>query len=236
MRMPGSRAMVHQATTPAAPTDALSRRLSTSLRSFNVHARACSACIDPYAVHKSPSRQLCDVGHQLATEIAVNLYDKARSTSGGVIEVSFPEGWESVDGLIRAITHKLQGAPSNYVDVNVYDALRTRERVQYIPAAIPTSPAPVNRGSAYARDVSHRSGSGRRASMDPRRTSSFSLVEATPVTSSRRSPSPRRVEGAEQQLSSSPRGVEGAEQQLSSSPRSSGRSVAFNPQVQTRYF
>ncbi|KAH0614793.1 uncharacterized protein H6S33_000429 [Morchella sextelata] len=225
MRMPGSRAMVHQATTPTAPTDALSSRLSTSLRSFNVHARACSACIDPYAVHKSPSRQLCDVGHQLATEIAVNLYDKARSTTGGVIEVSFPEGWESVDGLIRAITHKLQGKPSNCVDVNVYDALRTsRERVQYIPAATPTSssPPPVNRGSAYARDVSHRSGSGRRGSMDPRRTSSLSLVEATPIPSSRRSPSPRRIEGAEQQLSSS--------------PRSSGRSVAFNPQVQTRYF
>lgn len=214
--------MVHQATTPAAPTDALSTRLSTSLRSFYVHARACPACVDPYAVHKSSSRQLCDVGHQLATEIAVNLYDKARSTTGGVIEVSFPEGWESVDGLIRAITHKLQGTPSNCVDVNVYDALRSsRERVQYIPAAS-SSPAPVNRGSAYARDVSHRSGSGRRASMDPRRTSSLSLVEATPIPSSRRSPSPRRIEGAEQQLSSS--------------PRSSGRSVAFNPQVQTRYF
>ncbi|KAI5852756.1 hypothetical protein DFP73DRAFT_471159 [Morchella snyderi] len=214
--------MVHQAAAPTAPTDALSSRLTTSFRSFNVHARGCSACVDPYIVHKSPSRQLCDVGHQLATEVAVSLYDKARSTEHGVIEVSFPEGWESVDGLIRAITHKLQGTPSNCVDVKVYDAMRSR--AQYIPAATRTSsssPSPVNRGSAYARDVSHRSGSGRRASIDPRRTSSLSLVEATPIPSSRRSPSPRRIEGGEH---------------LSSSPRSSGRSVAFNPEVETRYY
>ncbi|KAL0638792.1 hypothetical protein Q9L58_002218 [Maublancomyces gigas] len=245
MRMPGSRSTYSQPVVQE--TDSLSARVTSSLRAFHVHARDCHHCADPYAVSLSPTKQLCDAGHALAQEIALNLYSKARTTPQGMIEVTFPEGWESVNGLIRAITHKLQGEPTNFINIADHDAHRstlareatTTGKVHYVPASRPEQP--LNRGSGYARDVSHRTGesprrqsshheqssSRRHARSDDPRTSSLNLIEP------RRSPSPTSSSGSHHR-----RTEEAPRQQLvrANSMRQNGPRVAFNPEVETRYF
>jgi len=213
---------------PTASKDVLSERVQETLRLFNYHARDCASCHDPYSVHLSKTRLLCDHGHALAQEAAEALYAKARTTPMGQIEVTFPEGWESVDGLIKSITHQLQGAPSNCIDLSAVKnakttSNKTSRRIEAEREGKIVYVSAESRGSSFARDLSRRgtievSRSRPRYSqyVDPNRSSGFDL--AAPA-----------YEQPQQQYVYHSRRTE------AHSPRSSGRAVTFNPEVQMRY-
>jgi len=216
---------------PSGSKDVLSERIHNSLRSFNYHARDCPSCLDPYSVHLSKTLLLCDDGHALAQEAAEALYAKARTTPMGQIEISFPEGWESVDGLIKSITHQLQGVPSNRIDLEAMKIAKTasnraaRRAEAQREGKIVYGSAEIGRGSSFARDLSRRgisegapvtvvSRSRHHRYHDPNRSSAFDL--AAPY------------EQPQQQYVYHGRRTE------AHSPRS-GRAVTFNPEVQMRY-
>lgn len=227
---------------PTGSKDVLSEHIHNTLRSFNHHASACSSCHDPYSVHLSKTLLLCDVGHELAQKAAEALYAKARTTPMGQIDITFPEGWESVDGLIKSITHRLQGTPSNRIDL---EAMRQAKTVSSNTARrieaeregkIAYVSAEVGRGSSFARDLSRRgtmeaapvqvvsrTRTTRHRFVDPNRSSGFDLV-ATAYEQPQQYPhSHGRHTG-----SHSPR--------EHGSPRSGGRAVTFNPDIEMRYF
>ncbi|PUU83458.1 hypothetical protein B9Z19DRAFT_1098608 [Tuber borchii] len=218
---------------PTTSKDVQSERITNSLRLFNYHARDCPSCCDPYSVHLSKTLLLCDHGHALAQEAAEALYAKARTTPMGQIEVTFPEGWEPVDGLIKSITHQLQGAPSNRIDLTAMKNAKTASnktsrrieaerdgKIEYVSAG--------GRGSSFARDLSRRGIEGTPVTVvnrsrsrynqyvDPNRSSGFDL--AAPV-----------YEQPQQQYVYHGRRAE------PHSPRTSGKGVTFNPEVQMRY-
>ncbi|PWW80712.1 hypothetical protein C7212DRAFT_340844 [Tuber magnatum] len=230
---------------PSSSKDMLSERVHTSLRSFHYHARDCQACCDPYFVHLSKTLRLCDNGHALAQDATDALYAKARTTPLGQIDIAFPEGWESVDGLIKSITHHLQGAPSNRIDLEAMRQARTvssntarrieaeREgKITYV------SPEGISRGNTFASDltrrgtieVPHAPVMGRSRStkyhryVDPTRSSGFDLA-ATAYEQPQRQHASHH---SHRTGSRSPR--------EHGSPRSSGRAVSFNPEIEMRYF
>ncbi|CAZ83376.1 unnamed protein product [Tuber melanosporum] len=229
---------------PSGSKDALSERIHTSLRSFNYHASDCPSCCDPYSVHLSKTLVLCDVGHALAQEAAEALYAKARTTPMGQIDVTFPEGWESVDGLIKSITHRLQGTPSNRIDLEAMknakmvssNAARRieaerRGKITYVSAE------EVSRGSSFAMDLSRRgivevaSGPAMQRSRskhyrypDPSRSSGLDLI-ATAHDSHRHHHHHHHGRRADSHSS-----------REHGSPRSTGRAVTFNPDIEMRYF
>ncbi|KAG0636450.1 hypothetical protein HOY80DRAFT_358819 [Tuber brumale] len=224
---------------PTDSKDALSERIHTSLRSFNYHARDCPSCCDPYSVHLSKTLVLCDDGHALAQEAAEALYAKARTTPMGQIDITFPVGWESVDGLIKSITHRLQGAPSNRIDLEAMknakmassNAARRieaerRGKITYVSAE------EVSRGSSFAMDLSrrgivevasgpamHRSRSKHYRYADSSRSSGFDLIATAH--------DPHHHHG---------RRAESHSSREHGSPRSTGRAVTFNPDIEMRYF
>ena len=235
--------------------DLLSEKVRDSLRAFNEHARDCYRCEDPYAVHLSETRTLCDTGHGLAQTIADYLYSKARNSPTGQIEVTFPEGWESVDGLIRSITHQLQGQPSNWIN---YAAVNPPVATVAAPITTATAAREAGmytyvtedyyRGSSYVSDISRRvesgvrrspSGGHRRHHVDPARSSNFNLstqMLPSPPSSPSSSASshhhhhhhhPHHSHHSHHSHHRSPRS--------STSNTSSTRVVSFNPEVQTRY-
>ncbi|KAF4541951.1 Macro domain containing protein 1 [Lasiodiplodia theobromae] len=82
---------------------------SWALYDFEMHARACAECRNPYDVHRS-GRQLCDEGHRLAQQVAHFLYMKrdgeAYSTEEEdrqVVRVEIQPTYEEARGLLRAI-------------------------------------------------------------------------------------------------------------------------------------
>ena len=217
---------------PTGSKDVLSERIHNSLRLFNYHARDCPSCLDPYSVHLSKTLLLCNDGHALAQEAAEALYAKARTTPMGQIEVTFPEGWEPVDGLIKSITHQLQGAPSNRIDLEAMRSAKaassktTRRIEAERNGKIVYGSAEIGRGSSFARDLSRRgttetpvtvvSRSRHHRYTDPNRSSGFDLTSP--------------YEHPPQQYGYHGRRTE------AHSPKSSGRAVTFNPEVQMRYF
>ncbi|MBO1765149.1 hypothetical protein JQN64_28680, partial [Escherichia coli] len=46
---------------------------------FEMHARKCAHCHNPYEVHRN-HEQLCDVGHTLAQDVARYIYQKSGAT------------------------------------------------------------------------------------------------------------------------------------------------------------
>ncbi|KAL0261356.1 hypothetical protein SLS55_002786 [Diplodia seriata] len=82
---------------------------SWALYDFEMHARVCAECRNPYDVHRS-GRQLCDEGHRLAQLVAQFLYMKrdgeAYSTDGEerqIVRVEIQPTYEEARGLLRAI-------------------------------------------------------------------------------------------------------------------------------------
>ncbi|RPB00527.1 hypothetical protein L873DRAFT_1788912 [Choiromyces venosus 120613-1] len=229
--------------------DVLSERIHTSLRSFNYHARDCSSCYDPYSVHLSKTLLLCDEGHVLAQEAAEALYAKARTTPMGQIDITFPEGWESVDGLIKSITHQLQGAPSNRIDLEAMKSAKAvsnntarrieaaREgKIEYVSAE------DVSRGSSFARDLSRRgaieaapapvmprSRSKHHRYADPSRSSGFDLVATAHEQ-------PQQQQHYTHHHHHNSRRTGSHSSREHGSPRSAGRAVTFNPEIEMRYF
>ncbi|GME31776.1 hypothetical protein GTA08_BOTSDO01840 [Neofusicoccum parvum] len=82
---------------------------SWALYDFEMHARICATCRNPYDVHRS-GRQLCDEGYRLAQQVAHFLYMKrdgeAYSTdkeTRQVVRVEIQPSYEEARGLLRAI-------------------------------------------------------------------------------------------------------------------------------------
>ncbi|CUS12968.1 unnamed protein product [Tuber aestivum] len=235
---------------PASPRDVLSERIHSSLRSFNHHAGGCPSCYDPYSVHLSKTLRLCDIGHSLAQDATDALYAKARTTPLGQIDISFPEGWESVDGLIKSITHHLQGAPSNRIDLgavghtksvpnNTSRRIEAEREGKIVYVSPDVSSERISRGSTFASDLTRRGTTvevsrapvmGRARSthyhryVDPSRSSGFDLA-ATAYEQ------PQRVYASHHGHRTSSRSP-----REHGSPRSSGRAVTFNPEIEMRYF
>ncbi|EOD51027.1 hypothetical protein GTA08_BOTSDO01840 [Neofusicoccum parvum] len=87
---------------------------SWALYDFEMHARICAACRNPYDVHRS-GRQLCDEGHRLAQQVAHFLYMKrdgeAYSTdeeTRQVVRVEIQPSYEEARGLLRAIERSIR--------------------------------------------------------------------------------------------------------------------------------
>lgn len=82
---------------------------SWALYDFEMHARICTACRNPYDVHRA-GRQLCDEGHRLAQQVARFLYMKrdgeaysSNEEDRQVVRVEIQPTYEEARGLLRAI-------------------------------------------------------------------------------------------------------------------------------------
>lgn len=172
----------------SSPVTSISRPLSNAERwtlyYFESHARLCSACVDPYVVHKS-HRRLCSEGHRLAQDVAKimysthrgrDVYDAVASTKRNVtaVRIELPRDYDEVRSLLKAMERSLRHR--NQKPIVSFD--KTYRVSQY-----PIVTAPSRRQS-YVESV--------RASLDadvrhptPRRSSSTS--RSPPRSSSRKS-------------------------------------------------
>lgn len=99
------------------PVASFSRPVNTSeswpAYHFEMHARKCAYCHNPYEVHRN-HEQLCDVGHRLAQEVARFIYNCDGATystvqeDNKVVRVEIPVGYVEVAGLLRAIERSLR--------------------------------------------------------------------------------------------------------------------------------
>jgi hypothetical protein len=81
---------------------------------FEMHARKCAYCHNPYEVHRN-HEQLCDVGHRLAQEVARFIYQKSDGATYSTVEednklvrVEIPAGYVEVGGLLKAIERSIR--------------------------------------------------------------------------------------------------------------------------------
>ncbi|KAI8931733.1 hypothetical protein NX059_011376 [Plenodomus lindquistii] len=80
---------------------------------FEMHARKCAYCHNPYQVHRN-HEQLCDVGHRLAQEVARFIYNSNGATystteeDNKIVRVELPAGYVEVAGLLKAIERSLR--------------------------------------------------------------------------------------------------------------------------------
>ncbi|KAF2875881.1 hypothetical protein BDV95DRAFT_284582 [Massariosphaeria phaeospora] len=76
---------------------------------FEVHARDCVYCKDPYEVHRS-REQLCETGHRLAQDVGALLHNGSdgttRSTNGDLVHL--PAGYTQGQGLLKAIERSIR--------------------------------------------------------------------------------------------------------------------------------
>ncbi|KAF2735857.1 hypothetical protein EJ04DRAFT_511479 [Polyplosphaeria fusca] len=100
------------------PVSKVSRPVNTAeswaTYNFEMHARKCAYCHDPYEVHRS-HEQLCDVGHRLAQEVARFIYNRTDGETYSTAEedhklvrVEMPTDYDQVRGLLRAIERSLR--------------------------------------------------------------------------------------------------------------------------------
>jgi len=101
---------------------------------FEMHARKCAYCHNPYEVHRN-HEQLCDVGHRLAQEVARYIYQKSDGAIYSTVEednklvrVEIPAGYVEVCSLLKAIERSLRHRsrkPFVSMDRTYYVAPRT---------------------------------------------------------------------------------------------------------------
>jgi hypothetical protein len=100
------------------PVEGVSRPVNTSeswaAYHFEMHARKCAYCHNPYEVHRS-REQLCDVGHRLAQEVTRFIYIKSDGKTYSTVEedhkpvrVEIPAGYVEVSSLLKAIERSLR--------------------------------------------------------------------------------------------------------------------------------
>lgn len=103
---------------PPSPVTGISRPLSREERwamyHFEMHARECGHCADPYRVHKA-GRQLCADGHRLAHAVAAYLfrrdgfvYSSTETDSVKLVRVEIPDHYDNVGGLLKALERSLR--------------------------------------------------------------------------------------------------------------------------------
>ncbi|KAF1850197.1 uncharacterized protein K460DRAFT_372522 [Cucurbitaria berberidis CBS 394.84] len=100
------------------PVASVSRPVNTSeswpAYHFEMHARKCAYCHNPYEVHRN-HEQLCDIGHRLAQEVTRFIYNKSDGETYSTVEednkpvrVEIPAGYVEVNGLLKAIERSLR--------------------------------------------------------------------------------------------------------------------------------
>ncbi|KAF2870277.1 hypothetical protein BDV95DRAFT_608276 [Massariosphaeria phaeospora] len=100
------------------PVSAVSRPVNRAeswvTHDFEMHARNCVYCHDPYEVHRA-REQLCDVGHRLAQDVARYIYNRPDGETYSTMEedyklvrVEVPAGYEEVRGLLKAIERSIR--------------------------------------------------------------------------------------------------------------------------------
>ncbi|KAF2202816.1 hypothetical protein GQ43DRAFT_439395 [Delitschia confertaspora ATCC 74209] len=142
----------------ADPVSSLSRPVnpeeSWAAYDFEMHARKCAYCHNPYEVHRSHG-QLCDLGHKLAQLVARYLYNRSSETYSTVeedhklVRVEIPSSYEEVRSLLKAIERSLRSrrsTPFVSMDHSYYVSARvplpTRTRSVKIEQASKTKPRP----------------------------------------------------------------------------------------------
>ncbi|KAJ4322332.1 hypothetical protein N0V94_002441 [Neodidymelliopsis sp. IMI 364377] len=86
---------------------------SWALYNFEMHARKCAYCRDPYEVHRNHD-QLCEHGHRLAQEVTSYIYNKegksfsTKEEDYKTVQVEIPSGYVEVSGLLRAVERSLR--------------------------------------------------------------------------------------------------------------------------------
>lgn len=115
------------------PADSVSRPLTNTeawaMYEFEMHARDCVHCDDPYNVHRQ-YEQLCDQGHRLAQEVARYLYqdkdgeiysyqevvgDDTGSSERICVEI-LPE-YDEVRGLLKAVEQSIRWGGEPFVSM-----------------------------------------------------------------------------------------------------------------------
>ncbi|KAF2117235.1 hypothetical protein BDV96DRAFT_644663 [Lophiotrema nucula] len=100
------------------PVSKVSRPVNTAESwasyNFEMHARKCAYCHNPYEVHRA-HEQLCDAGHRLAQEVVRYIYNRADGETYSTIEedhklvrVEIPTGYDEVRGLLKAVERSLR--------------------------------------------------------------------------------------------------------------------------------
>ncbi|KAL1596852.1 hypothetical protein SLS59_007593 [Nothophoma quercina] len=86
---------------------------SWALYNFEMHARKCAYCHDPYEVHRN-HEQLCEHGHRLAQEVASYVYNKdgkyfsTQDEDHKTVQLEIPSTHVEVAGLLKAIERSLR--------------------------------------------------------------------------------------------------------------------------------
>ncbi|KAF1828371.1 hypothetical protein BDW02DRAFT_603472 [Decorospora gaudefroyi] len=101
---------------------------------FEMHARKCAYCHDPYKVHRNRD-QLCDAGHRLAQDVARYIYNKSDGATYSTVEedhklvrVEISANYVEVTGLLKAIERSIRHRsrkPFVSMDRSYYVAPRT---------------------------------------------------------------------------------------------------------------
>ncbi|PSN75118.1 hypothetical protein BS50DRAFT_480683 [Corynespora cassiicola Philippines] len=123
------------------PVSAVSRPLTTdeawALHDFEMHARKCAYCNDPYEVHRSHNR-LCDMGHSYAQDVARYIYNRPDGEAYSTVEedyklvrVEIPAGYEQVRGLLKAIERSIRRSRAPFVSM---------DRTYHVAPRVPTTP------------------------------------------------------------------------------------------------
>ncbi|KAF2472606.1 uncharacterized protein BDR25DRAFT_313110 [Lindgomyces ingoldianus] len=137
------------------PVSAVSRPVNTeeswAAYDFEMHARKCAYCINPYNVHRS-HEQLCDVGHRLAQEVARYIYNNANGDTYSTFEedhklvrVEIPAGYDQVRSLLKAMERSLRHrsrTPFVSMDRTYYVSTRIPERTRSVKIEQASKPKP----------------------------------------------------------------------------------------------
>ena len=119
------------------PVSAVSRPVNTeeswAAHYFQTHAEKCAYCNDPYEVYRA-HEQLCEIGHRLAQEVALFLYQRADGKTYSTLEednklvqIEVPTAYAQVRSLLKAIERSLRHrsrAPFVSIDRTYYVAAR----------------------------------------------------------------------------------------------------------------
>jgi hypothetical protein len=120
------------------PVDSFSRPVNTAeswaAYHFEMHARKCAYCHNPYEVHRNHD-QLCEVGHTLAQQVARYIYQKSDGATystaeedNKLVRVEIPAGYVQVCSLLKAIERSIRHRsrkPFVSMDRSYYVAPRT---------------------------------------------------------------------------------------------------------------
>jgi hypothetical protein len=127
------------------PVSGLSRPVNTeeswACYDFEMHARKCAYCFNPYEVHRS-HQELCDQGHRLAQQVARYVYNTSSGETYSTTEedhklvrIELPTGYDQVRDLLKAIERSLRHrSRTPFVSM---------DRSYYVAARIPTRKASV---------------------------------------------------------------------------------------------